>query len=137
MLRITNALSLADDEIEERFVRAPGPGGQNVDKVATSVELRFDISRSSLPDDVKHRLIRAGGSRVSREGVLVIESREFRSQARNREAARARLAALIRRALTPPKVRRPTAPTSASRQRRLEAKKQRGAIKRLRRTIDE
>src|SRR5215207_3166974 len=103
MLHLTPTLSLDDREIDERFVRSSGPGGQNVNKVATAVELRFDVAASSLPDAIKARLITLAGTRMTGEGVLLIDSREHRTQTRNREAARIRLAELVRKAARPPR----------------------------------
>ena len=133
MIRITPSISIAERELEEHFIRAPGPGGQNVNKLASAVELRFDVRRSqSLPDDVRARLERLAGSRLTREGVLVIDAHRHRTQARNRQDARARLVHLIRRAAVAPVPRRATKPTAGSRERRLQSKKRRGAIKGLR-----
>jgi ribosome-associated protein len=132
MIRITDTMSLDDRDVDERFVRASGPGGQNVNKVATAVELRFDVEASALPADVKRRLIALAGSRMTQEGVLLIDSREHRTQAQNRLAARERLVALIQRALVRPRMRRPTKPKPAAREKRLTGKKLRGTIKELR-----
>jgi ribosome-associated protein len=127
-----STLAPHEREIAERFVRASGPGGQNVNKVATAVELRFDVLASSLPADVKSRLTALGGSRVTTDGVLVLDCREHRTQAQNRDAARARLAALIRQAAVRPRPRRPTKPGKAAKERRLTAKKRRAGVKSLR-----
>jgi ribosome-associated protein len=129
---ITASLSIDDREVEERFVRASGPGGQNVNKVATAVQLRFDIGRSSLPDEIRDRLRRLSGSRLTTGDVLVVDAREHRTQAQNREAARERLIDLVRRASRRPRIRRPTKPGPAAKARRLETKRQQGARKRAR-----
>ena len=128
---------LDDLAIHERFVRASGPGGQNVNKVATAVELRVNVRESSLPDEVKTRLIALAGQRMTTDGVLVIDAREHRTQTQNREAARARLAALVEQASRRPKTRRKTKPSKAAQERRLDAKKRRGVAKSLRRANDE
>ncbi len=135
MLRVTAHIAIDEREIEEHFVRASGPGGQNVNKLSTAVQLRFDVRHSpSLPNDVRARLERLAGSRLTRDGVLVITAQRHRTQARNRQDAIDRLLDLVRRAAVAPVKRRPTRPTKASRERRIEGKKRRAGIKRLRRT---
>ena len=137
MLHITDTIAIQDWELTESFMRASGPGGQNVNKVSTAVELRFEAATSpSLPQPVKSRLKRLAGRRWTKEGALIIQCDETRSQARNREIARARLAELITRALTPPKRRIATRPTLGSKKRRLKTKKIRGEVKSLRGKVD-
>lgn len=134
MIRVTAHISIDEREIEESFVRASGPGGQNVNKLATAVQLRFDVRGSpSLTDDVRARLERLAGARLTRAGVLVIIAQRHRTQARNRDDALDRLIDLIRRAAVAPRPRRPTRPTRASREHRIEGKKHRAGLKQLRR----
>src|ERR1043165_9632863 len=123
MIRITDTIAIEERELDEKFVRASGPGGQNVNKVATAVELRFDVGASALPDDVKARLLDLAGKRLTGEGIVLIDSRESRTQAENREAARARLINLIEQAFKVPKQRTKTKPKRSARENRLQTKK--------------
>jgi len=132
LIRVTDTIGIDERELDERFVRASGPGGQNVNKVSTAVELRFDVRASSLPPDMKERLIALAGARITGDGVLLIDSREHRTQAMNREAARARLIALLQLAARRPKTRRATKPKRAAKEKRLETKRQRSEVKSLR-----
>jgi ribosome-associated protein len=129
MIPVTKTLGIDERDLDERFVRASGPGGQNVNKVSTAVELRYDVGRAALPDDVKTRLLALAGSRVTTGGVLLIDSREHRTQLQNREAARARLLELIRVASRRPRRRIATRPGAGAREKRLTSKKRRGEVK--------
>lgn len=134
-MRVSDSITIDESELTEDFVRSSGPGGQNVNKLATAVQLRFDVRRSpSLPNDVAVRLMGLAGSRLTKDGVIVITAQSHRTQERNRQDARDRLIAMIRQAAVVPVKRRPTKPTRASREKRLESKKHRGSIKGMRRT---
>jgi ribosome-associated protein len=136
MIRVTDRISIEDSELEERFVRASGPGGQNVNKLSSAVQLRFDVRGSpSLTADVRLRLERMAGRRLTRDGVIVIMAQRHRTQERNRQDARDRLIELIQQASVAPKPRRPTRPTRGSKERRLATKKNRSTIKNLRGTV--
>lgn len=133
MIRITDSIAIDEKELDESFIRSSGPGGQNVNKVETAVQLRFDVSNSlSMDGPTKMRLRRLAGRRMTDEGVLVIEANRFRTQAQNREDALARLVALIAEAAVPPRIRRPTRPTLGAKTRRLEGKKQKSSVKKTR-----
>jgi len=134
MIRVTGTITIGEEEIRQQFIRASGPGGQNVNKVATAVQLRFDVAHSpSLPEDVRGRLTRLAGKRMTQEGCLIIDARRFRTQEQNRQDAVARLVSLIRQAAERPKIRKKTQPTLASKERRLESKRRRAKVKHLRR----
>jgi ribosome-associated protein len=134
MIKITKDIAISENEIEEQFIRASGPGGQRVNRAATAVQLRFDVANSpSLPDAVRERLVHLAGSRMTEDGVLIVEAKRFRMQDRNRQDAINRLVKLIRKAARKPKTRRKTNPTRASKERRLRNKRRRSEIKRMRR----
>lgn len=134
MIEVSPNIRINDNELRFGFIRASGPGGQNVNKVATAVQLRFDVRASSLPEEVKSRLIHLAGNRVTDDGVVLIEAKQFRTQEQNREDAIQRLIALVRKALVKPKARKKTKPTKAAKEKRLKTKKQRGEIKKSRQT---
>lgn len=135
MIQVTKDIALDERELAVRFIRSSGPGGQNVNKVATAVQLRFDVGNTpSLPGDVRTRLIRLAGRRVTRDGILIIEAQRFRTQERNRQDAISRLVELIRQAAQKPRPRKKTRPSLAAKERRIESKKMRGEAKKMRRT---
>jgi ribosome-associated protein len=136
MIEITPSFSIDESELQFTFVRSSGPGGQNVNKVATAAQLRYDLNRSNLPPDVKERLRHIAANKITTEGELVIEAKRFRTQEQNREDSMNRLVELLRRAFEKPKPRRKTKPTAASKEKRLAEKKQRGEIKKFRRSKD-
>ena len=138
MIQVTPDIVIQETEIHEDFLRATGPGGQNVNKVASAVQLRFDVARSpALPEDVRQRLMALAGNRLTTTGVLIIEARRHRTQAQNREDALERLIALIKQAAVPPKARKTTKPPRASKERRLDEKRRRSRIKRTRGAVSE
>ena len=136
MLDITPSVSIDERELQIDFIRSSGPGGQNVNKVSTAVQLRFDVHASSLPEEAKARLIHLAGNRITSEGVLLIEAKRFRTQEQNREDAIHRFVELVRKSLVEPKARGKTKPTAASKEERLKEKKRRGEIKKLRQSKD-
>ena len=138
MLQITSSISIPDSELTFTFVRSSGPGGQNVNKVATAAQLRFDVRNSpSLPVDIKERLIKLAGTRMTQDGMLVIEAKRHRTQEQNRADALLRLTGLLEKAARRPRVRHATRPSQAARVKRIESKKKRGAVKKQRQSIDE
>ena len=134
MIQITEDIAISESDIQVKFVRSTGPGGQNVNKVSTAAQLRFDVKNAALPDSLRHRLIKLSGKKMTEQGELLITASRFRTQDRNRQDALDRLAALIRRAAVPPKARKPTVPTQASNERRLKSKRHRGKIKHIRKS---
>ena len=134
MIQITEDIAISESDIHVKFVRSTGPGGQNVNKVSTAAQLRFDVKNAALPDSLRNRLINLAGKKMTEQGELLITASRFRTQDRNRQDAFDRLAALIRRAAVPPKTRKPTVPTRASNERRLKSKRHRGNIKQIRKS---